>query len=126
MKAFILFLVIGILSYIAGLYYPWWSLAVVAFVVTLVVPQKPVAAFFTAFIAVFVFWFSLAFFKDLANDHILAGRISLVFLGQKSPALLAAAGAVPAALTAGFAALSASFLRLRKKVRTSRFDKTFG
>jgi hypothetical protein len=126
MKAFIIFLVIGILSYIAGLYYPWWSLAVVAFVVTVVVPQRPAASFFTALLSIFVLWFSLAFFKDLANDHILADRISLLFLGRKSPALLAAAGAIPGALVGGFAALSASFLRTRKRVRTRRFDKTFG
>jgi hypothetical protein len=126
MKAFIIFLVIGILSYVVGLYYPWWSLAVVAFVVTLVVPQRPFAAFLTAFLSVFVFWFSLAFFKDLANDHILADRISNLFLKAEYPAVIAAIAGLIGAVVAGFAALSASYLRTKKRVRRAHFDRTFG
>jgi hypothetical protein len=115
MKGFILFLIIGALSYLAGWWYPWWSIAIVAFVISLIVPQKPLAAFLTAFIAIFVFWFSLAFFQDLANDHILSSRISELFLHVDSPLGIAAVSGLIGGLVAGMAALSASFLRYRKK-----------
>lgn len=115
MKGFILFLIIGALSYLAGWWYPWWSIAIVAFVISLIVPQKPLAAFLTAFIAIFVFWFSLAFFQDLANDHILSGRISELFLHVNSSLGIAAMSGLIGGLVAGVAALSASFLRYRKK-----------
>ncbi|MGH2643416.1 MAG: hypothetical protein ACRDE2_05675 [Chitinophagaceae bacterium] len=114
MKTIIAFLLIGILSYITGLYYPWWSLAVVAFVITLIIPQKPFASFLTAFVSLFVLWFCIAFFKDLANDHILGNRISELFLQKKSPVLLAVITGFIGAIVAGFAALSASFLRAKK------------
>lgn len=115
MKAFVIFLIIAALSYIAALYYPWWSLAVVAFAVTLVVPQKPFAAFVTAFAAIFILWFSMAFFIDLSNDHILGKRIAVLFLHTPAPLLMAVICGVVGGVVAGFAALSASCLRTRKK-----------
>lgn len=115
MKAFILFLVIGILSYVAGIFYPWWSVAVVAFVVTLIVPQKPFAAFLTAFLAIFVFWFSLAFFIDLSNDHIMGNRIAELFLQSSSSVIMAVISGAIGGLVAGLAAVSASCLRTKKR-----------
>lgn len=115
MRSILVFLLIGILSYITGLYYPWWSLAVVAFVVSLIIRQKPAASFFTAFVSLFVLWFSLGLFQDMANDHILGNRMSELFLQVKSPVLLAVITGFIGAIVAGFAALSASFLRTRKR-----------
>lgn len=115
MKSFIVFLIIGILSYLAGLYYPWWSLAIVAFIITLIIPQKPVISFFTAFLSLFVLWFSMAFFKDMANDHILGNRVSELFLKTQSSVVLAVITGFIGAVVSGFAALSASFLRVKKK-----------
>lgn len=115
MRPIIAFLLTGILSYIAGLYYPWWSLAVVAFVIALIIHQKPVAAFFTAFISLYVLWFSLAFFRDMANDHILGNRMSELFLQEKTPVLMAVITGFVGAIVAGLAALSASFLRYKRK-----------
>lgn len=114
MKAFIVFLIIGILSYIVGIFYPWWSIAVVAFVVTLIVPQKPFIAFLTAFLAVFVFWFSMAFFIDLSNDHIMGNRIAVLFLHTPSSIIMAVISGVIGGLVAGLAAMTASFLRVKR------------
>lgn len=115
MKGLIIFLLTGILSYVAGLFYPWWSLAIVAFVISLIFGQRPVIAFFTAFLAVFIFWFGYSFFIDLANDHILADRMSILFLKINSPILMCILSGVLGGLVAGFAALSAALLRKRKK-----------
>ncbi len=117
MKGLIMFLLTGILSYVAGLFYPWWSIAVVAFIIAVIFAQKPVAAFFTAFLAVFVFWFSFSYFIDLSNDHILADRMSLLFLGSELPVVMCLISGVIGGLVAGFAALCGSFLRKRKKQR---------
>lgn len=117
MKSFIVFLIIGILSYVAGIWWPWWSVAIVAFVVTLVSGQRPFAAFITAFLAVFIFWFSFAFFRDLANDHILADQMSVLFFNAQAPVLLMVVSGFIGAIVAGFAALSASFLRTKKRVK---------
>lgn len=115
MKGLIIFLLTGILSFVAGLYYPWWSLAVVAFAIALIFGQRPVAAFFTAFLAVFVFWFGYSYFIDLSNDHILAGRMSQLFIQTELPVVMCVISGVAGGLVAGFAALCGSFLRGRKK-----------
>lgn len=124
MKTLIIFLLTGILSYVAGLFYPWWSLAIVAFVIALIFGQRPSGAFFTAFLAIFVFWFSFSFFIDLANDHILANRMSLLFLKIKAPILMCVLSGFTGGLVAGFAALSGALLRKRKKKEV--FKPTYG
>lgn len=118
MKAFIIFLIIGILSYISGIFYPWWSLAVVTFIVTLIVPQKPFISFLTAFLAIFVFWFSMAFFIDLSNDHIMGDRIAMLFIQAPSSIVMAVISGFIGGLVAGLAAISASFLRTKRRAPT--------
>ncbi len=115
MKGLIIFLLTGILSYVAGLFYPWWSIAIVAFIVAVLFRQKPVAAFFTAFLAVFVLWFSFSYFMDLSNDHILANRMAGLFLGGELPVVMCLISGVVGGLVAGFSALCGSFLRKKKQ-----------
>ena len=54
MKFFTSILLTALLSFAACLYLPWWSIAVVAFMVAALIPQKPGKAFLTAFIALFI------------------------------------------------------------------------
>ncbi len=120
MKGLITFLLTGVLSYVAGLFYPWWSIAVVAFVIALIIRQHPLKAFFTAFLSVFVFWFGFSFFIDLANDHILANRMALLFFKVSSPILMCVVSGLLGGIVAGFAALSASFLRKKRRKNLSQ------
>lgn len=122
MKPLLLLLITALLSFLAGLWLPWWSVAPVAFLVALAGGQPPLGSFLTAFIAVFLLWFALAFFIDLHNDHILGTRMSELILGTQAPLLIAAASALLGGLTAGLAALSAAFLRQpKKKDRYNRY-----
>lgn len=116
MKSFAHFLTILILAYVAGMVLPWWSVALVAFIVTLVMPLSPGKSFFSAFMAIFVLWMVLAFYLDVRNDHLLANRMSEMILKVRSAPLLGVISASIGALVAGFAACSAAFLRAPKKV----------
>ncbi|MCH5597778.1 hypothetical protein [Niabella ginsengisoli] len=114
MKFFISIITIGILSFIIGLYAPWWSLAIVAFVVALFINQQPFSSFLSGFLGVFILWLLLALFINAANDSILANRIGGMFGIGQSSILLAFISAFVGGLVAGFAALSASYLRTKK------------
>jgi len=104
----------ALLSFAACLFLDWWSIAIAAFVVAVLIPQRPGKAFVTAFVAVFVLWSALAYWLSVKNDHILAHKISLIILKMDSPYILILATGLIGALVAGFAALSGSLLRKSK------------
>jgi hypothetical protein len=111
MKFIISIILTGLLAFIAGLYLPWWSLAIAALAVAALVHQKPARAFLSGFIGLFLLWGGLALWIDIKNDGILSSKISkLLPLGGSSALLIVVTGIV-AGLVAGFAALSGSYLR---------------
>lgn len=111
MKFLISVVLIALLSVAACLYLPWWSIALVAFAVAAIVPQKPWASFLSGFTALFFLWGGLSFYLSSSNNHLLAGKISILLLQADSPNVLIAATAFVGALVAGLAALSGSFVR---------------
>lgn len=111
MKFIISLLLIALLSFAACLYLPWWSVAVVAFLVTAFIPLKPLAAFLAGFTAVFVLWLSLTAWISSANEHVLAHKVSILILKMDNVGVLIFVTALIGALVAGFGALTGSFIR---------------
>ncbi|MDQ6890413.1 MAG: hypothetical protein M3Z56_09090, partial [Bacteroidota bacterium] len=118
MKFIISIILISLLSFAACLYFPWWSIAIVAFIVAALIPQGTGISFLTGFLALFLLWALLSFWISNNNDHILAHKVSLLILKIDSPYLLMLATALIGGIVAGLAALTASFLR-KKKVTSS-------
>ena len=114
MKFFISLILTALLSFAASLFLPWWSIALAAFVVAALIPQKPGKAFLTGFIALFLLWGGLSFWISNNNDHILAHKISQLILKMDNPIVLVLATALIGALVAGFAALTGSYVRKSK------------
>ena len=107
-------LLIALLSFCACLYLPWWSIAVIAFLVAAIIPQGTVMSFLTGFLALFLLWGILSFWISNNNEHILAHKVSLLILNIDSPFLLMFATALIGGLVAGLAAMTASFIRGKK------------
>jgi len=107
-------LLTAFLSYVGGLYMDWWVIAIVAFTVALVIQQKPLLSFTAGFIALFLLWGTLAYMKDAGNQHLLSEKISQLLFKSSSHWLLLFVTAMIGALTGGFAALTASFLRRKE------------
>ena len=114
MKFITTLILTALLSFVACFYLPWWSIALVSFIVALVIPQHPGKAFIAAFIALFVLWGALTYWISNNNEHILAHKVSLLILKSDSPNLLILATALIGALVASLAALSGSLLRKSK------------
>jgi hypothetical protein len=111
MKFLAALLLTALFAFIAGLYLPWWSIAIAAFVVALMVSQKAWIAFLAAFSGLLLLWSGLAFWIDNANESVLSVRIGqLLGIGDNSFLLIIITGAI-GGLVAGFAAMSGSFLR---------------
>lgn len=114
MKFIISILLTALLSFTAGLYLWWWSFALCAFLVSVLILQRPGKAFLAGFSGVFLFWFVFAWIINSANDGILAHKIAEIFpLGGVS-FLLILVSALIGGLVGGLAALSGSYLRYRR------------
>jgi hypothetical protein len=114
MKFIISLILTALLSFAACLYLPWWSIAIAAFIVAALIPQKPGKAFLTGFVSLLLLWGGLSFWISYNNEHMLAHKISVLMLKMDNPYLLILATALIGALVAGFAALAGSYLRKTK------------
>ena len=111
MKSIVSIILIILLSFTACLYFPWWSIAIVAFVVTAIIPQSALMSFITGFFSLFILWGALSFWTSNSNGHLFAYKVSLVILKVSNPYLLMLASALTGALVAGSAALAGGHLR---------------
>jgi len=114
MKFIISLILTALLSFTAGLYIDWWSIAIAAFIVALCIRQKPGGAFLSGFGALLLLWGGLAWCIDSSNNSVLSHRLSqLLGLGGSS-FLVVLLTALVGALVAGFASLAGSYARGRR------------
>ena len=110
MKFFVSILITGLLAFACGLYLPWWSVAIAAFVVSSLIYQPPLRSFFTGFCAILLLWFGLLLKINAANENILVDKVSVI-LGIGGPMVLVIISAVIGAIAGGLGALTGSLLR---------------
>jgi hypothetical protein len=117
MKLFFATLLTALLSFITSLWFDWWIIAVVSFLIALLIQQRLWLAFLAGFLGIFLLWVGLALWIDIKNKGLLSHKIAeLLPLGGNSILLLCITGVV-GGLVAGFAAMSGSSLRGKKRVR---------
>jgi len=107
-------LLIVALGFIAGLFLPWWSIAIVAFLIAFLIPQAIGRSFLAGFVGIFILWGLVSLWIDIKNESILSSKIAQLFpLGGSSILVILITGLV-GALVGGFAAMSGASLRPRK------------
>lgn len=104
-------LLTALLAFIAGIFLPWWVLAVVAFGVALLLPQSNFAAFCAGFVGIFLMWGLVATWIDVKNESLLTRQVAQLLPLGGSPILLILVTALVGGLLGGFAALSGNSLR---------------
>lgn len=111
MKFFVSVLLIALLSFALCLFLPWWVIAIAGFVVAFAIPQNAGLCFVAGFLALFFLWSGLSFYMSAANNHLLAHKISLLFIKVDNPALLIIVTGVIGGLVAGFGSLTGRLSR---------------
>lgn len=114
MKFVLTTLLTCLLSFVAGLYLPWWSIAVVAFLSALLMQPKIWVGFLAGFLGVFLLWALLSFWIDTANESILSHKIAQLFSLGGSSLLLILITAFIGGLVGGFAGMAGSSIRFHK------------
>ena len=113
MKLVVATILTALLSFVAGLYLPWWSVAIAAFFAALIIPQFPWKAFLSGFLGVFILWVVIAWWIDMKNQGILSSKIAVLFHLGSSHIVMIFVSALIGALIGGFAALSGCYLRTK-------------
>lgn len=111
LKYILSIMVTALVSFVSGLYLPWWGIAIAAFLVSTAIPQKPAYSFLSGFLGVFLLWEVLAWWIDSKNNGILSQKIAYIFGLGGSSLLLIIITSLIGALVAGFAALAGSYFR---------------
>lgn len=111
MKLIVAIILTALLAFVGGIYMQWWSLALAAFIIALLIPQKAGKAFLSGFLGVFLLWAVLAWWINMKNENILAKKIATILPLGGNAYLLILVTAFIGGLVAGFAALSGSYLR---------------
>ncbi|GAC1593510.1 MAG: hypothetical protein NVS3B19_15710 [Ginsengibacter sp.] len=104
---------IMLFSFLAGIFFPWWTIAIVGFLAAMIIRLSPGLSFFAGFIANFVLWTAMAFWISTKNDHLLAHKISLIILKIDNPALLILISGLIGGLITGMGSLTGSLLAKR-------------
>jgi hypothetical protein len=116
MKFFVSILLTALLSFALCLFLPWWVIAIAGFAVAFAIPQKAGLSFIAGFLALFLLWAGLSLWMSAANNHLLAHKISLLFIKVDNPMLLIVITGIIGGLVAGFGSLTG---RLSRKLFTS-------
>ena len=111
LKYILSIVVTALVAFVAGLYMPWWGIAIAAFLVSAAIPQKPAFSFLSGFLGVFLLWEVLAWWIDMKNAGILSKKVAQILPLGGSSILLILVTAIIGGLVGGFAALSGSYLR---------------
>jgi hypothetical protein len=113
MKLLVAIILTALLAFVGGLYFPWWIIAMAAFISALLIPIRLGTAFLAGFLGVFILWALLAWWIDVKNNGVLATKVAQIFPLGGSSFLLILVTALVGGLVGGLAALSASYLRNR-------------
>ncbi len=112
MKFIVSILLTALLAFAFGLYLPWWSIALAALVVAVIIDQPPFWCFLSGFVGLFVLWLILALKINAGNDGILTQRIgALIGLGEAG--LIVVTGLL-GAIVGGLGAMTGSLLKKLK------------
>src|SRR5579875_1746967 len=117
MRFILSFLLTAALNFIAGLFLPWWSIAIIAFLVAALIPQRIGFAFLSGALGVFLCWAIIEAWIDIKNNHILSHKIAELFHLAGSSLLLIVVSSFVGALVGGFAAMAGASLHPAKRIR---------
>lgn len=111
MKFIVSVLLVALIAFVAGIFLPWWSIALAGFIVAIVIPQRPFKSFLSGFLAIFLLWAGLSLWIDQANQGILLQRVAALFKLSNASWLLFLITGLLGGIIGGLASLTGSFVR---------------
>lgn len=114
MKFLIQVFFIAIVGFILELFFPWWTIAIAAFIGGGLITSN--ANFWAGFLGIAILWSSRAFLIDLTAATVFSEKVALIFqLSNKY--FLIGIMCVIGGLVGGFASLSGSLTKKKRRLR---------
>lgn len=110
MKFLLSMVLIAALSLAVTWYFPWWTLAIVAFGIGCWIQQSGGRSFLSGFLGISLLWLLYGLAADIRNDHILSARMAALF-GLPGSWLYLLVAAVVGGLVGGMASWSGRLFR---------------
>jgi hypothetical protein len=82
------FIVVLLISFLAQTFLPWWTVIVISFATCGIIGKTGKISFWQPFLAIVVLWTCMALYKSFPNNHLLAGRVAVMFGVKVWPAIL--------------------------------------
>ncbi len=79
MRFFVAVLTIMLVSAVAEYFLPWWSVAIVALIIAMLMNLTPGKAFLAGTMAILLLWLAWSLWWDIPNDHLLSRRMARLF-----------------------------------------------
>lgn len=98
------------LGFILTMFFPWWSVAILAFVIGFSLRIDSWQAFLAGFLGMLGLWVGYATFMDYQNGGILSAKVAQLFQLPQSYLLIALTGII-GGLLGGFGALTGRYFR---------------
>ena len=115
---------IALISLLAQLVFPWWSLAIVAFLICLWRSPGAGSAFLYGFTGIALVWLAHALIIHVRTDGIFTGRMGELLFKTNNAAIPTLITAFLGGLVGGLAALSGFFVR--RALSDQRADRVVG
>ena len=113
----ILFFLIAVLSFVAQLFLPWWSMVIIAFVSSFFFGRNLRQSFFLPFLACGIVWLLMAATIHFTRGDLMTGRISQL-LSLASPILIYLMTFLIAAIAGGVAGFAGYSLKILTRSST--------
>ncbi len=94
-----------IITWIASMFLPWWSVMVAGVLSGAIVRLQKASTFIVPFLAIAVFWMVQAWILSSTNDFILASKISVLLGIGENPILLILITGIIGGIAAGVSGL---------------------
>lgn len=110
MKSLLFIISILIIGFIGQQFLPWWSIALIAGILSFIFSLRVGISFWVGFLAVALLWGGYAGYLSVLNEGILATRMGKVFGGMNGTLLIIVTG-VLGGIFGGLGALTGSLGR---------------
>ncbi|WP_460942236.1 hypothetical protein [Spirosoma daeguense] len=102
---------IALISLLAQLILPWWSLSIVAFLVCFWRSSSALSAFFYGFTGIAIIWLAYALLIHFRTDGIFTARMGQLLFKMDNVVMPLLSTAILSGLVGGLAGLSGFFVR---------------